>query len=76
MNKNIFYIDILKSDVYLEYTNRDFEYISFTKAKKLIFQYLPTTIQYECIDSEKSVDFLNKLLTKYLLDKNSLILKK
>lgn len=75
MNKNILCIEISKSDVYIEYTNRDFEYISFTKAKKIIFNTLSVEFKYSCIDSEKSVNFLNSLLTKYLLRSDTLVLK-
>ena len=33
---NIKYIDIMPSDIYIEYVNGNFEYISFTKALKII----------------------------------------
>lgn len=74
MDKNILCIEISKNDVYVEYENRDFEYISFTKAKKLIYKTLPTIVKYSCVDSEKSVNFLNTLLTKYKLCDDSLVL--
>lgn len=69
------YIDISKKDVYLEYINGDFEYISFAKAKKMIFEALPQTLKYSCVDSLKSVNFLNSLLTRYKLHNNTLILQ-
>ena len=74
MDKNILCIEVSKNDVYVEYDDRDFEYISFTKAKKLIYTTLPHTVKYSCVDSEKSVKFLNTLLTKYKLCDNSLVL--
>lgn len=75
MDENILCIEISKKDVYIEYTNRDFEYISFTKAKKLIFKTLPSKLQYSCVDSERSVNFLNSLLTKYTLYNDFLVLQ-
>lgn len=75
MDKNILCIEISKKDVYVEYTNGDFEYISFTKAKKIIFQTLPIILKYSCVDSEKSVNFLNSLLTKYSIHSDTLVLQ-
>lgn len=69
------FIDIMEKDIYIEYTNGDSEYISFTKAKKLIYKKLPTNIMYNCANSEKSVTFLNILLNKYNSINNILILK-
>lgn len=65
MSKEIFYIDILKNDVYVEYSTREFEYVSFTKAKKLIKEHRPKTLPYFCTDHRRSVDFLNSLSTIY-----------
>ena len=75
MNKNILCIEISKKDVYIEYTNSDFEYISLNKTKKIIFQTLPIKLKYSCVDSEKSVNFLNSLLTKYTIHLNTLVLQ-
>ena len=69
------YIDIMAKDIYLEYTNSDFEYISFTKAKNLILRELPNDLKYNCVDEEKSTNFLNTLLKKYKIIDNTLILK-
>lgn len=69
------YIDIMEKDIYIEYSNNTFEYISFTKAKKLILKKLPTKINYSCADKEKSSNFLNTLLNKYKIIDNILILK-
>jgi hypothetical protein len=69
------YIDVMEKDIYIEYSNGEFEYISFTKAKKLILTYLPTIFLYNCIDSEKSINFLNSILKKYKIIDNQLILK-
>lgn len=65
----------MEKDIYIEYSNGEFEYISFTKAKKLILTYLPTIFLYNCIDSEKSINFLNSILKKYKIIDNQLILK-
>jgi len=69
------YIDIMQRDIYIEYSNNSFEYISFTKAKKIILANLPSTISYGCVDKEKSSIFLNSLLNKYKIMDNVLILK-
>jgi len=75
MIKNILSIDIMKSDVYIEYANRDMEYVSFTKAKKTIKSLLPNKFLFSCMDSEKSVNFLNSLLIRYKIKNDKLILK-
>jgi len=75
MNKNILCIEISKSDVYIQYTNMEFEYVTFTKAKRILFAILSPTLKYSCVDNEKSVNFLNQLLTKYVLCEDCLILK-
>lgn len=75
MSKNILCIDILKNDVYVEYTDGEIEYVSFTKAKKIISLHQPITMSYACIDNEKSVSFLNSLLTKYAIQGNKLVRK-
>lgn len=75
MIKNILSIDIMKSDVYIEYTNRDIEYVSFTKAKETIKSLLPKKFLFSCIDSERSVNFLNSLLIRYKIKNDKLILK-
>lgn len=75
MNKNILCIEISKQDVYIEYINREFEYVSFTKAKKIIFTKLSSNLQYSCVDEEKSVAFLNSLLTRYKIQDKKLICK-
>ena len=75
MSKNILCIDILKNDVYIEYTNGDIEYVSFTQAKKTIILNSASSITYECVDNEKSVTFLNSLLTRYYISGNKLVLK-
>lgn len=75
MNKNVLCIEISKQDVYIEYINREFEYVSFTKAKKIIFTKLPSNLQYSCVDEEKSVAFLNSLLTRYIIQDKKLIHK-
>jgi len=69
------YIDIMEKDIYIEYSNGDFEYLSFTKAKNLILRELPNVLNYTCVDKEKSINFLNTLLMKYKIIDNSMILK-
>lgn len=69
------FIDIMEKDIYIEYLDNTFEYISFTKAKKLILIELPKTINYNCADKEQSSDFLNALLNKYKIIDNAMMLK-
>jgi len=75
LHKNILCIEISKNDVYIEYSDSNFEYISFTKAKKIILKELPDVINYACVDKEKSINFLNILLNKYKIVGSTLILK-
>lgn len=75
LDKKILCIDILKNDVYIEYTNREFEYISFTKAKKIVFEISTPSFSYSCMDSKRSVNFLNSLLTRYMTDNDTLVIK-
>ena len=65
----------MEKDIYIEYSNGDFEYLSFTKAKNLILRELPNVLNYTCVDKEKSTNFLNTLLMKYKIIDNSMILK-
>ena len=65
----------MEKDIYIEYSNGDFEYLSFTKAKNLILRELPNVLNYTCVDKEKSINFLNTLLMKYKIIDNSMILK-
>jgi len=69
------YLDIMEQDIYIEYDDKSFQYISFTKAKKLILKELPPVLLFNCADRDKSVSFLNSLLTKYKIFNNTLILK-
>ena len=62
-------------DIYIEYTNGEFEYMTFTKAKKLILKELPNTLNYNCVDKEKSTNFLNTLLMRYKIKDKTMILK-
>ncbi|RXJ82163.1 hypothetical protein [Arcobacter sp. F2176] len=60
-------LEILPNDVYFENEKKDSTYISFNKARTIIFKDLPKIIKYSCVDSKRSVDFLNLLLTKYFI---------
>ena len=65
--RNILCIEILSNDVYIEYTNGDIQYTSFTQAKKILSKGSYDSIKFSCIDSKRSVDFLNSLLHKYTI---------
>ena len=70
-------LEILPNDVYFENEKKDSSYISFNKARTIIFKDLPKIIKYSCVDSKRSVDFLNLLLTKYkVCNKDYLQLKR
>lgn len=75
MSKNILCVDILKNDVYIEYTNGDIEYVSFTKAKQIIKFISPHKFIFSCSDSHKSNKFFNTLLGRYKIEKNYLTLR-
>ena len=51
---NIKYIDIMPFDIYIEYFDGNFEYISFTKALRIINYYKPINMKFTISDSEKS----------------------
>ena len=68
-------IEIGSKDVYLEYSNGDVEYLSFTNAKKKIYKLCSDKINYSCVDTQKAVDFLNSLLARYKVDTSLLVLK-
>ncbi len=72
---NIKYIDIMPFDIYIEYVDGNFEYISFTKALMTINHYKPINMKFTISDSEKSSNFLNKLLTNYYISNDILYLK-
>lgn len=72
---NIKYIDIMPFDIYIEYVDGNFEYISFTKALMIINHCKPINMKFTISDSEKSSNFLNKLLTSYHISDDILYLK-
>jgi len=71
--KNILCIEILSNDVYIEYIDGDIQYISFTQAKKILSKESHDSIKFSCVDSKRSVAFLNSLLHKYTIINDSLI---
>ena len=75
MHKKILCIDILKNDVYMEYTDGDIEYISFTKAKQIIYATQQETFTVSCADEERSNNFLNLLLRRYKIENSTLLLR-
>jgi len=75
MFKKILCIDILKNDVYMEYTDGDIEYISFTKAKQIIYATQQETFTVSCADEERSNNFLNSLLRRYKIENSTLLLR-
>lgn len=70
--KTIKLIDINKTDVYIEYSDSDSEYISFSRAEKLLRSSQAQQIKYGCADSEKSLKFLNRILCFMISDSSVL----
>ena len=60
-------LEILPNDVYFENEKKDSSYISFHKARTIVLKDLPEIIKFSCVDSKRSVDFLNSLLNKYIV---------
>ena len=58
---SILYIDVLDDCVYIESIDHISHYYSYHKTKQLIRRCGNNTIKYECVDSQRAVDFLNKL---------------
>ena len=75
LSKKILCIEILKNDVYIEYINGNIEYMSFSKAKQVIYSISQENFQFSCIDNEKSNTFLNLLLGRYKINQNTLLLR-
>lgn len=65
MRGAITHIDIMASDIYLEFEDGSSLYTSFTQAKRLIKEGQPSSFTYSCADHEKSVAFLNSILHAY-----------
>ena len=68
-------MDILKNDVYLEYTDGDIEYVSFTKAKQIVYSFSQEKFIFSCSDEERSNKFLNSLLGRYKIEHDTLVLR-
>jgi len=73
--KKICYIEILQNDVYIEYNNGDIQYLSFTKAKQMIYASHQEQFKYICVDHEKSNTFLNNLLARYKIVHGMLVFR-
>ena len=75
MSKEILCIEILQNDVYIEYINGDIQYLSFTKAKQIIYASHQAKFKFSCMDHEKSNTFLNTLLARYKINHDILLLR-
>ena len=65
---NIKYIEIGQKDVYIEYEEGGEElsgYFSFSRARKMLYVSNNFSIRHSCVDSERSVKFLNSLLGRF-----------
>lgn len=58
---NIQYVEILADKVYIEYTDRNSDYISFSKANTLIKESPKELIRYTCVDNQRAIDFVNSV---------------
>jgi hypothetical protein len=68
-------VEILNDKIYLEFMNGDSDFYSYSRAKKLIFNELPNSINIGCVDTDRAVKFLNILGTKYYREKDKLFIK-
>lgn len=57
------YIELNAKDVYVEDENKDFEHISYSKAKTLL-KSVETTVRYTSSGSEAACNFMNSLSRK------------
>ncbi len=61
--KTLKILELNASDVYVEYTDRSSEYISFTKAKKLLDNITDKVIYSEPV-TQRGCDFINSISRK------------
>lgn len=55
------YVEVMTDQVYIEYTDGDSCYVSFTKAKTLIGNSTKELIGYSIVDSQKALLFINSV---------------
>ena len=55
------YVEILADKVYIEYTNNDSGYISFSKARNILKESPKESIRYDCSDNQRALDFINSI---------------
>ena len=68
-------VEVGEKDCYIEYKNGDSDYVSFHRASKIIRALEPISFRISTVDNEKSVNFINKLTTKYAMQSNRMVLK-
>ena len=73
--KTILFIDILTRSVYVEYTTRQYEYVSFPDTLEMIRRLKPPSFIYNCVDKPASLALLDSLQPVYAIVGNQLILK-
>ena len=76
--KDIKYVEVLGDKVYVEFTDSDSAYVSFSKAKNIIKDSKTKQIPYTCCDSQKAIDFINTIpfkKTVYIDNKSYLVQK-
>ena len=73
--KTILFIDILTRSVYVEYTTRQYEYVSFPDTLEMIRKLRPPKFIYNCVDEPASLALLDSLQHSYVIVGNQLILK-
>ncbi len=73
--KTILFIDILTRSVYVEYTTRQYEYVSFTDTLEMIRTLQPSAFIYNCVDAPGSLALLDTLQRTYSIEGNQMIRK-
>ncbi len=73
--KSILFIDILTRSVYVEYTTRQYEYVSFSDTLEMIRRLKPPAFIYNCVDEPASLALLDSLQHLYAVQGNQMVLR-
>ncbi len=73
--ETILFIDILTRSVYVEYTTRQYEYVSFQDMLEMIRTLKPPSFIYNCVDEPASLALLDSLQHIYAVKGNQMVLR-
>lgn len=76
MSQHILFIHILRNSVYVEYVNREFEYVSFKEIERIITTQKPYALIFSCMEEADSLAVLHTLLKTYDMVGSQLIRKR